>query len=96
MIRLLLRALRPRRRYRLTPRQQWYRQTYLQSPYWRHYRSAWWQTHPNAACARCGRRNRPMDLHHLTYRRLGHEQPGDVVPLHRACHQAVHHRKARR
>lgn len=92
MIRLLWRAVRPRprRRYRPTARQQWYRGTYLQGSHWRQFRTSWWQTHPGARCARCGSSARPMDLHHLTYRRLGHERPSDVIPLHRTCHQAVH------
>lgn len=30
------------------------------------------------------------DLHHRSYARLGHEAHGDLIPLHRACHRALH------
>lgn len=96
-IRLTRRVLRPRRHYQPTARQQWYRGVYLQSPHWVAFRRQWWNEHPNARCHRCHRRQRPMDLHHLTYRRLGHERPTDVIPLHRSCHNATHRRtKGRR
>jgi hypothetical protein len=43
-------------------------------------------------CARCRRGNRPLDGHHLTYRHLGQERPGEVVALCRACHDGLHRR----
>lgn len=93
--RALRSALRQRRRYRLTRRQRWYRDTYLDSPHWRHTRAQWWAAHPAARCGLCGGDSRPMDLHHVTYRRLGHERPSDLVPLHRACHQTIHQHRRR-
>ena len=30
------------------------------------------------------------DLHHRSYRRLGHEPDGDLLPLCRDCHTALH------
>jgi hypothetical protein len=30
------------------------------------------------------------DLHHRSYDRLGHEAHGDLIPLCRACHRALH------
>lgn len=33
-----------------------------------------------------------LELHHVTYRRLGHERLDDVVPLCDPCHRALHAR----
>ena len=49
-----------------------------------------------AACCWCCRAlptERRLDLHHMTYERLGHEQYGDLVLLCRKCHEAVHARR---
>lgn len=48
-------------------------------------------------CAVCGRsplgsRARKMDVHHLTYERLGNELPEDLQVLCRECHDAAHGR----
>ena len=40
-------------------------------------------------CARCKARG-PLDVHHLTYERLGHERPEDVIALCRSCHRREH------
>lgn len=40
-------------------------------------------------CARC-QASVPLDVHHLTYERLGREAPADLVALCRRCHQAAH------
>ncbi|HEX3424773.1 MAG TPA: hypothetical protein VHT30_01485 [Acidimicrobiales bacterium] len=65
---------------------------YLRSAHWHRFRAAWWAAHPGAVCADCGGGDHPMDLHHVTYQRLGHERFSDVVPLHRACHELRHGR----
>jgi hypothetical protein len=44
-------------------------------------------------CQRCGVRG-PLDVHHLTYRRLGRERPGDLLALCESCHGALHGRPA--
>jgi hypothetical protein len=71
-------------------RRQWYRTEYLKSEHWRTFRNQWWQHHPHAVCTMCHGPRHPMDLHHLTYRRLGHEKETDVTPVHRSCHVAIH------
>ncbi|TMC55570.1 MAG: hypothetical protein E6J20_00240 [Chloroflexi bacterium] len=81
MVRLLVRWVRRRR----------YRRGYLRSVHWKQYRCAWWRAHPLARCAVCGC-GHPLDLHHITYARLGEERFTDVVPLCRADHDAVHGR----
>jgi hypothetical protein len=42
-------------------------------------------------CQRCGARG-PLDVHHLTYRALGRERPGDLLALCESCHGALHGR----
>jgi len=32
----------------------------------------------------------PTQVHHLTYRRLGHEAPGDLLAVCRRCHMKLH------
>lgn len=66
----------------------WYRGTYLQSEHWAAFRHGWWQRHAGARCERCGA-GHPLDLHHVTRVRLGHERDGDVIPLCRHCHDQV-------
>lgn len=40
-------------------------------------------------CQRCGSEQR-LEVHHLTYARLGKEPPADLMVLCHACHQAEH------
>jgi hypothetical protein len=62
---------------------------YLHSALWRGRRRLWIaQTH--GRCEDCGRRRRPLTIHHTTYQRLGHERRGDVQVLCWECHQARH------
>jgi 5-methylcytosine-specific restriction endonuclease McrA len=41
------------------------------------------------SCERCGK-FKPVDLHHLTYARLGHEEDGDLKLYCRDCHNLMH------
>lgn len=44
-------------------------------------------------CEGCGRERtdtRPLDVHHLTYERLGNERAEDLVVLCRRCHEEQH------
>lgn len=36
-------------------------------------------------CERCGRAL-PLDVHHITYKRLGYELPSDLAALCKRCH----------
>ena len=42
-------------------------------------------------CRRCGSR-RELQVHHLTYERLGKELPRDLIVLCRKCHEEAHAR----
>lgn len=65
---------------------------YLHSPLWR-VRRRIWILRAHGRCQRCGRRRRPVTIHHLTYKRLGHERRVDVAVLCWPCHQARHPNK---
>jgi 5-methylcytosine-specific restriction endonuclease McrA len=58
--------------------------SYLKSPAWQDKRR---QALRRAGyrCQACGKRNH-LQVHHLTYIRLGHELPTDLVCLCSACH----------
>lgn len=70
-----------------------YRKNYLQSAHWRTFRLEVLAARPN--CENCGLSRdlcrlfylNDLDLHHLTYERLGKERPADVKVLCRACHE---------
>ena len=41
-------------------------------------------------CQRCWGERRRLDVHHLTYERLGRERESDLVVLCATCHAAAH------
>jgi 5-methylcytosine-specific restriction endonuclease McrA len=66
---------------------------YLRSFEWRVFRSKWRRHYRQSlgrepACQVCGASR--VELHHLTYARLGRERFDDVVPLCRPCHRKSH------
>ncbi len=70
---------------------------YITSPDWLTRRRRWYAEHLRRTgtapiCAVCGRpwRLREDDLHHASYARLGHEAHGDLLPMCRADHEALH------
>jgi len=62
---------------------------YMASPAWAAFRIAYYRTHARACAACCA--TRYVELHHVTYERLGAERADDVVPLCLSCHEHVHH-----
>ncbi|MGE4163887.1 MAG: HNH endonuclease [Vicinamibacterales bacterium] len=63
---------------------------YLQSPAWQATRRAAIQR-SNAQCQDCGA-FRHLEVHHLTYARLGAEHASDLRVLCRSCHRRAHAR----
>ena len=63
---------------------------YIRSPEWRAKKAKYWASNAPKECYICGRTNRPMDLHHRTYKNLGNERLMDLVPVHRSCHDKIH------
>lgn len=65
----------------------------LRSPAWHEKRRKLIRSNPDAYCYCCGILHSPatpLDLHHLTYERLGHELPEDIVAVCRPCHDLIH------
>lgn len=62
---------------------------YLRTHHWRRVRSDYFDKHPRQ-CFVCEHANRPIHLHHRTYKNVGHEPHEDLVPLCERCHTALH------
>lgn len=68
--------------------------THMRSDAWATIRRAWFEeqrrrTGADAVCHVCGS-GRPLDLHHLSYERMGAELYEDLVPLCRRHHEHLH------
>jgi 5-methylcytosine-specific restriction endonuclease McrA len=63
---------------------------YMVSPEWRSTRRAVLRR-AHGRCHYCGRDN-AIQAHHLTYARLGHERPEDLVAVCVPCHEQIHGR----
>jgi len=61
---------------------------YLKSKKWRELRETILQR-DNYTCTRCGSKNN-LQVHHLTYKRLKHEKPEDLITLCKQCHYKEH------
>jgi hypothetical protein len=66
-----------------------YGTAYLSSPHWREFRQLALDFH-GRRCFRCGYKGLFLNVHHLTYERLGNEHISDVVVLCRDCHRREH------
>lgn len=72
-------------------------QKYLRSIHWVQFRKFVLRQR-GGACEECGISNvwacmsygQPLNVHHLSYSRLGQEQPQDVRVLCRRCHETAH------
>ena len=64
---------------------------YLKSAHWQRYRARRIKQARNR-CQDCGGFRRKLQLHHVSYRRLGHEHDDDVLVLCGRCHQKRHGR----
>lgn len=75
-------------------------EAYLKSVHWQHFRKRYYnsklfhsKTHfggINGKCVCCQEPNKILDLHHITYKRLGQEKLWDVIPACQDCHKDVH------
>lgn len=61
---------------------------YLKGPRWAAKRELWFNTF-GKYCRACGTTRGPIQLHHMTYERLGNERLGDLVALCSNCHKEV-------
>ena len=73
---------------------------YIKSDLWKEKRKQYYssklyktlrQNNKGWVCYCCGVDNKPLDLHHRTYKRLGEENIAvDLVPVCRECHNKIH------
>jgi len=61
---------------------------YLKSDHWANFRAEYFKYH-KPVCAKC-QSDKRIQLHHLTYERIGCELECDVIALCRLCHKAEH------
>lgn len=92
LLRRLVRGRGRRRRGRVSYKR-WYHDVYLHSEHWRRRRLRALQR-AHFRCERCGRRHRPgrdgaLQVHHLSYARLGHERDRDLEVLCDHDHRAA-------
>ena len=76
---------------RVCHRAGWYHDTYLFSPHWERVRRRA-KVRAKYRCEQKGCRSTGgrLDVHHITYARLGNELPDDVEALCRDCHKKKH------
>jgi len=79
------------RRERLTKYQVAYREGYLQSAHWQEVRKRKLKQ-AGYKCEACGAKVK-LDIHHLTYQRLGKERLSDLQALCRSCHRKAESKK---
>lgn len=65
------------------------KEAYLRSAQWQDIRRVILRR-DQYTCCKCGNDGVPLEIHHITYARLGHEHYSDLVSLCRTCHQTVH------
>jgi 5-methylcytosine-specific restriction endonuclease McrA len=63
---------------------------FLKSNHWRMTRSRYWKSKLPKVCGCCGTSDKPLELHHKTYKRIGMERLNDLILLCRECHQGTH------
>ena len=61
---------------------------YIQSPQWRT-KARFVRSRDDNKCQICGATDGPLEVHHLTYDRLYHERPEDLITLCHDCHAKV-------
>ena len=64
---------------------------YLRSPHWQEVRRRYYASKfYKGRCVGCGCADKPLEIHHRTYRRFGAEKLMDIMALCRECHQLSH------
>jgi len=68
----------------------WYRHCYLNSPHWKftRWKKKFWMmiTIGRVWCEKCGSTQR-LQIHHITYSRIGHERMDDLQVICSKCHR---------
>ena len=66
----------------------WSYEEYLNTEHWQLLREGYFERH-DRKCGGCGTADGAIQLHHLTYSRIGNEDDKDLTPLCIACHHIV-------
>jgi 5-methylcytosine-specific restriction endonuclease McrA len=66
---------------------------YIQSSQWADLRKQYFQR-AGYRCMLCNGSGGGLELHHRTYRNLGHEKPADLITLCNNCHNFFHSHKS--
>lgn len=69
-------------------RKEWYKKSYLKSTNWRKVRNKALAA-SGFRCSECGNKY-SLQVHHLTYKNLGHEHKDDLKVLCCNCHDSIH------
>jgi hypothetical protein len=65
--------------------------SYLKSDHWKDTRARFYSSGLyKGRCECCWKRNKPLDIHHKSYRRIGKEKLNDLIALCRDCHFRLH------
>lgn len=72
-----------------TKRDMDYKIGYLNSEHWKAFRRFYFAKKKPKVCDFC-KLKKKLDLHHVTYERIGREKIGDVVAICRSCHDEIH------
>lgn len=62
---------------------------YIDSPQWKFFRDSIIRQR-GTMCERCGKDRPPLNVHHISYVRLGNELPEDVKVYCLPCHRMIH------
>lgn len=63
---------------------------YLVSPHWQDFKKRFYSSSRRKSCLCCELPNFEVELHHITYARLGKERLSDVIPVCRYHHEIIH------
>lgn len=63
---------------------------YLQSRHWSEVKTRFWLSKYKKECSLCGRSDVLLEVHHKTYKNIGHEKLIDLLYLCRGCHELTH------
>ena len=63
---------------------------YLQSRHWKNLKIRYWKSKMPKCCGVCGSSTSSKNMHHKTYKRIGHEWLMDIIPLCQSCHHQAH------
>lgn len=72
-----------------TDYKKWYHDIYLNSPHWGKLKKVALQR-ADYKCQMCSGKNIKLNVHHNTYKNLGHEYITDLVVLCERCHSKFH------